>query len=55
MLNHLSEFIKVVEIVVIAVLGSVEDECTFFTLGFMKSKVCNCLSLHLQTCVKVFA
>ena len=55
MLNRLSEFIKLAEIAITATLGSVEDECTFSTLGFMKSKVRNCLGGHLDTCVKMFS
>jgi hypothetical protein len=55
MLNRLSEYIKLCEIVVTAVLGSVEDERTFSTLGFMKSKLRNHLGGHLETCVKVYA
>jgi hypothetical protein len=54
MLNHLSEFIKVAELAVTAVLGSVEDERTFSTLRFMKSKIRNRLGIHLQTCAKCF-
>jgi hypothetical protein len=41
MLNRLSEYIKLCEIAVTVVLGSVEDERTFSTLGFMKSKLRN--------------
>jgi hypothetical protein len=37
MTQRLSEFIKVAKIAVTAMLGSVEDERTFSTLGFMKS------------------
>jgi hypothetical protein len=55
MVQHLSEFIKVAEIVVTTVFGSVEDECTFSTLGFMKSKFHNCLGSHLDTTVKMFS
>jgi hypothetical protein len=55
MLSRLSEFIKLAEIAVTATLGSVEDERTFSTLGFMKSKVRNRLGGHLDTCVKMFS
>jgi hypothetical protein len=55
MLNRLSEFIKLCEIALTVVLGSVEDKRTFSTLGFMKSKLRNRLGSHLDTCVKVFA
>jgi DNA primase large subunit len=55
MLNRLSEFIKLAEIAITATLGSVEDERTFSTLGFMKSKVRNRLGGHLDTCMKMFS
>jgi hypothetical protein len=54
MLNRLSEFIKLCEIAVTVVLGSMEDEHTFSTLGFMKLKLRNRLGSHLDMCVKVF-
>jgi len=55
MLNRLFEFIKVAEIVILEVLGNVEDERTFSTLSFMKSKLQNRLGGHVNTCVKLFA
>ena len=47
-LNRLSEFFKLAEIAMCAVLGSVDDERTFSSLGFMKSKVRNRLGSHLK-------
>jgi hypothetical protein len=55
MLNRLSEFFKVAEIVMTVVLRSVEDERTFLMLGFMKSKLWNQLGRHLDNCVKLFS
>ena len=55
MLSRLSEYIKVAEIAVAVVLGSVEDERTFSTLSFMKSKLRNRLGGHVDTCVKLFS
>jgi hypothetical protein len=55
MVHGLFEFIKIVEIAVTAILGSVEDKCTFSTLGFMKSKLRNRLTNHLDTTVKMFS
>jgi hypothetical protein len=55
MVQRLSKFIKVAEIAVTAILGSVEDESTFSKLGFMKSKLRNCLGSHLDTTVKMFS
>ena len=45
--RKLSEFLKVVELAVVAVLGSVEDERTFSTFSFMKNKLRNRLSAYL--------
>ena len=48
LLRHkLSDYFKVVELAVVTVLGSVEDERTFSTLSFMKNKLRNRLSVHL--------
>ena len=55
MLNCLSEFIKLAKIAMCVVLGSVEDEQTFSTLSFMKSKLRNRLTGHIDTCVKLFS
>jgi len=55
MLNRLSEFFKVAEIAITAVLGSVANERTFSTLSFMKSKLRNRLVGHVDTCVKLFS
>lgn len=40
------EYLKLVELVIIMVLGNVEDEKTFSIINFMKSKLCNCLIVH---------
>jgi hypothetical protein len=37
----LSEYMKVTKIIMVQVLGSLEDEKTFNNLTFMKSKLCN--------------
>jgi hypothetical protein len=53
--NHLtqnfSEFIKLAQIVVIHVLGSVEDERLFSSVAFLKSKLRASLDEHLQVVV----
>jgi hypothetical protein len=42
MLRHgLSEYLKLAEVAIVLVLGSVEDEYTFSTLSFMKDKLRN--------------
>ncbi len=50
-----SEYLKLVENVVVLVFKCVEDEQTFFTLAFMKDKLCNQLGPHLNTIVYMFA
>jgi len=56
LLRHkLSEYMKVVELAVVTVLGSVEDERTFSTLSFMKNKLRNRLSTHLPLVVGMHA
>jgi hypothetical protein len=42
------EFFKLIEIATIQVLGSMEDERTFSTFFFMKSKLKNRLNKHLH-------
>jgi hypothetical protein len=49
------EFFKLVEIVVVQVLGSMEDERTFSTLSFMKSKLKNHFNEHLHTIVGIYS
>lgn len=51
----LLEFIKVAKIAHIQVLGSVEDERTFSSLSFLKSKLRNRLTTHLDLVVRMFA
>ena len=49
LLSKLFEYMKLAHIAVTAVLGSCEDERTFLTLSFMKSKVINQLQGNLDT------
>jgi hypothetical protein len=51
LVHKLSEYMKVVEIAMVMVLCSMEDEWTFNNLTFMKSKLCNRLTTHLDLCV----
>jgi hypothetical protein len=50
----LSKYIKVVEITMVQILGSIEDERTFSNLVFMKSKLHKKLTTHLNLCVRMF-
>jgi hypothetical protein len=51
----LLEYLKLVELAIIMVLGSVEDEKTFFNVNFLKSKFWNRLTIHLGFVVRMFA
>jgi hypothetical protein len=53
--NKLLEYLKLIELAIIMVLGSVEDERTFSKMNFLKSKLWNRLTIHLDLVVKVFA
>ncbi len=46
--------LKLVEIVTIIVVCSVEDKKTFSTISFMKSKLHNCLTTHLDLVVQMY-
>jgi hypothetical protein len=51
----LSEYKKLVEIAMVQVLGFVEDERTFSNLTFMKNRLRNRLTTHLDVCVCMFS
>lgn len=53
--ERLSEWFKVAEIAMVTVLGSVEDERTFSTMNWVKSKVRNRRGEHLDASVRLFA
>jgi hypothetical protein len=55
LLSKLSEFMRLAEIAITTVLGSVEDERIFSSLKFIKSRLRNCLEGNLDTVVKVFS
>ncbi len=55
MAQKLLQFLKLVEIAIVMVVGSVEDERIFSTVNFMKSKLCNCLTTHLNLVVWMYA
>ena len=52
--SKLSEFVKIAEIATITIMDLVEDEHTFSTLNYMKSKVRNNLDEHLDLVVRMF-
>ena len=52
--SKLSELLKIAEVAAITVMDSIEDERTFSTLNYMKSKVRNNLDDHLDLVVYMF-
>lgn len=50
----LSKYFKLVKIAIVQVLGSMDDERTFSTLYFMKSKLINRLNEHLHMVVHMY-
>jgi len=53
--STLSKYFKLVKITTVQVLGSMEDEQTFSTLYFMKSKLRNKLNEHLHVVVRMYS
>jgi len=51
----LPKYFKLVEIVMVQVFGSVEDEQCFNSLAFCKSKLCNRLPTNLGLVVRMFS
>jgi hypothetical protein len=43
----LFEYMKLVEVAIVAIIRSAKNECTFSTLNFMKSKLRNRLTINL--------
>ncbi len=54
LVQKLNEYMKVVEVAIVIVLNSVEDERTFRNLAYMKNKLCNWLTTHFDLCVHIF-
>lgn len=53
--DRICEWFKVAQIAIVTVVGSVEDERTFSTVAWMKNKVRNRLTDHLDTSVQMYA
>ncbi len=51
----MSKPFRLVKLVIVMVLGNVEDERTFFTLTFIKTKLKNWLTTHLDFVVTMYA
>jgi hypothetical protein len=53
--NNFFKYFKLVEFAIDVILGNVEDECTFSTIIFMKSKLRNHLTSNLNLVVNMYA
>ncbi len=51
---HFYEFMKLAKLVIVQVIGSVEDEFFFSTLSFTKSMLWNRLVGHLNIAIRMF-
>lgn len=54
LLHAFPEYFKVAQMAITLVLGSIEDERAFSTVGFVKGKLRNKLGEHLPLCVQMF-
>jgi hypothetical protein len=52
--RNISKYVKLTQITMIQVLGSMEDEQVFNNLNFIKTKICNQLIDNLALCVHMF-
>jgi hypothetical protein len=50
----LSKWLKLIELSMAIIMGNVENEWCLSNLGFMKSKLRNILTTHLDLVVKMF-
>jgi hypothetical protein len=48
------KYIKMAEIIVVQVIGSMEDEWCFSMFSFMKTKLRNRLMTHLDVVIRMF-
>jgi hypothetical protein len=53
-LSSFSKYVKLVELAMVQIIGSVEDEKCFSILALMKSKLRNMLTTHLTLVVCMF-
>ncbi len=55
MVAKLLEYLKLVKLVIVMVMGNPKDEKTFSIINFMISKLQNRLIVHLNLAVKIYA
>jgi hypothetical protein len=53
--HHTRKYINLIEIATIKIIGSMEDEHTFNNKSFMKSKLRNRLTTHLDLVIHMFS
>ncbi len=53
--HHMFEWFKLVKLCMVMVLGNMEDERTFSNMAFIKKKLQNCLTTHLNFVVWMYA
>jgi hypothetical protein len=53
--NKILEYIKLAELAIVQVIGFVEDEHWFFMLNFMKTKLWNWLTMHLEIVIHMLS
>jgi ABC-type arginine transport system ATPase subunit len=53
--ERLSEFVNLVEISIVITLGSIENEWTFSNLIYIKNKLKNHLTMHLDMVIMMYA
>jgi hypothetical protein len=54
LINRISEYFKLVELAILLILKSVEDEHAFSIVIFMKYKLKNCLTTNVDLVVKMY-
>jgi hypothetical protein len=54
LINRIFEYFKLVELVIVLILKSVEDEHAFSIITFMKSKLKNLLTTNVDLVVKMY-
>ena len=52
--DSISEYLRLTELCLTMILGSVEDERVFSVFGFIKSNIRNKLDKNLDTCLRMY-
>jgi hypothetical protein len=54
LVNRIFEYFKLVELAIVLILKSVEDEHAFSIITFMESKLKNCLTTNVDLVLKMY-